>query len=58
MRKIILKKEIKMRKDKFKELAGEFMNEADVEEGFDEEGLDINEEERNHFEEDNEEEHE
>ena len=45
---------VKMKKDKFKELAGDFKNEADLEEELDEEGLDKDEVEKQHFEEEDE----
>lgn len=38
-------------KDKYKEMAGEFKNEADLEEEMDEERVDINKAEEEHFEE-------
>lgn len=38
-------------KDKFEEFAAEFKNEADLEEEFEEESLDLEEVEREHFEE-------
>ena len=41
----------KMKKDKFKEFAGEFKNEANIEEELDEEEIDINDAEKNHYEE-------
>jgi len=40
-----------MKKDKFKEFAGEFKNEANIEEELDEEEIDINDAEKNHYEE-------
>ena len=38
-------------KDKYEEFAGEFKNEAELDEEFDEEGIDRDEAEREHFEE-------
>lgn len=40
------------KKDKYKELAGEFKNEGDILEEADEEELDLDELEREHFDED------
>jgi len=41
-------------KDKYEEHAGEFKNEAEIEEELDEEGIDIEEAEKEHFEEESE----
>ncbi len=39
------------KKDKYEELAGEFVNEAELEEEMEEEGLEVKSEESAHFEE-------
>lgn len=41
-----------MKKDKFREYGAEFKNEADVEEELKEDGLDIDDAEKEHFDED------
>ena len=46
----------KIKKDKYEEHAGDFRNEAEVEEELEEDGLDVAEVERQHFDEDDNEE--